>query len=304
MDKIDVILCQLLLMNSRRSYRELANTLKLSVNSVHKRIQALRESGIIRAFTAKISILALNAQVIWIFGRSEAHSFADIRDRLAANDHINWAAIAGGNYLYVMAHLQKISELEALVDFVRREASLPSPTVGVESFPYQTPDLTLHPLDFQIVHALRNDSRRAVSDIAEELGVSAKTVHRRLSKMIESGMIQLSLEWYPDVSNDILTICHLFLKPSVNKADVISLLYSKYSPNVIWIVNFSNLPDQLILTTWANTMKGFKEIKENLEKEGLFENIVPNILFTGQIFDTWRDKLLAERGAPPNRGSC
>ena len=299
MDKIDVILCQLLLTDSRRSYRELANQLKLSVNSVHKRIQALRESGIIRAFTAKISILALNAQVIWIFGRSEGHSFDEIRGRLAANDRINWAAIAGGNYLYVMAHLQNISEMEAVVDFVRREASVPSPTVGVESFPYQTTDLTLHPLDYQILYALRNDSRRAVSDIAEELGVSAKTVHRRLSKMIESGMVQLSFEWYPDASNDIFTLCHLSLKPSSNKAEVISLLYSKYSPNVIWTINFSNLTDQLILAIWANTMKGFKEIKENLEKEGLFENIVPNILFSGQIFDTWRDKLVAERGAPP-----
>ncbi len=55
MDNIDVVLIQLLLANSRRSYGELAGQLGLSVNAVHKRIQALIEAGIIRKFTAKVS---------------------------------------------------------------------------------------------------------------------------------------------------------------------------------------------------------------------------------------------------------
>ncbi|MCW4046507.1 MAG: winged helix-turn-helix transcriptional regulator [Candidatus Bathyarchaeota archaeon] len=45
MDKTDIVLCQLLLSNSRLSYSELAETLNLSVTAVHKRIQDLTESG-------------------------------------------------------------------------------------------------------------------------------------------------------------------------------------------------------------------------------------------------------------------
>jgi len=51
MDKTDIILCQMLLGNSRLSYSELADTLNLSVTAVHKRIQDLVESGVIRKFT-------------------------------------------------------------------------------------------------------------------------------------------------------------------------------------------------------------------------------------------------------------
>jgi DNA-binding Lrp family transcriptional regulator len=61
LDKTDVILCQLLLANSRLSYRELAEKLDLSVTAIHNRIQSLVEMGIIRKFTAKPSIYAQNA---------------------------------------------------------------------------------------------------------------------------------------------------------------------------------------------------------------------------------------------------
>jgi len=52
MDKTDVILCQLLLMNSRLSYRRLADMLNLSVAAVHSRIQSLIVAGVI----ARISV--------------------------------------------------------------------------------------------------------------------------------------------------------------------------------------------------------------------------------------------------------
>jgi len=68
MDKVDVILCQLLMANSRLSYRELADKLNLSVTAVHKRIQSIMELGIIRKFTANISLGALKATHIIIFG--------------------------------------------------------------------------------------------------------------------------------------------------------------------------------------------------------------------------------------------
>lgn len=62
---------------------------------------------------------------------------------------------------------------------------MPEPTVGLT---YSPPpninsiivDNKLFELDHQIIGALKNDSRKATADIAEELGVSAKTVRRRL----------------------------------------------------------------------------------------------------------------------------
>lgn len=301
MDKTDIILIQLLLKNSRLQYRELADKLDLSVNAVHKRIQALTESGVIRTFTARINLSAFEGAVpVTVWGRSEAKSVDETLEKLGKNSSIYWVSVAGGNYLYVVAYLQNISELEPYIAFVKKEAQMPDPTVGIPEL-LPPSDTTLYPLDYQIIYALHKNSRKPVSEIAEELGVSAKTVRRRLSRMIREGSIELSIEWYPDVSNDIMTIFHLHLRASADKSKVGPLLIKKYAPNTLFLMSFSNLPNLLLCVVWTNTMKELQDIRERFQSEEALESIVPNVLYIGYIFDTWRDELLLEKGALPRR---
>ncbi len=198
---------------------------------------------------------------------------------------------------------------------------MPDPTVGIEhdisAFPtagiepdvsaFQPPlasrEATLYPLDYQIIYALHKNSRKPISEVAEELGVSARTIRRRLSKMIHEGLIELSIEWYPDASNDVMTIFHLQLKASADKNKAVSLLMEKYSPYTIFFWSFSNLPNQLVGIFWTNTMKQLRDIQRSIRSEGIFESVIPNILYTGYIFDTWRDKLVQEKGVPPHQRS-
>lgn len=301
MDETDIILIKLLMANSRTSFQKLADKLGLSVNAVHKRIQVLKKSGIIRTFTAKINLSALNVLSVLVFGRSIADSLSKIPKKFEAHDSIYWVAVAGGNYLYIGAYLKGISDLEPFMAFVKKEAQLSDPTVGiippVTSHP--TPrDTTLYPLDYQIIYELHTDSWKNLSDIAEVLGVSAKTVRRRLSRMIDEEIIELSLEIYPDVANDITTAFHLKPKASVAPNEALSLLYTKYAQNLLVPWSFSNLPNLLIVIVWTKTMKETKEIQESFENEETIESVILNILYTGYIFDTWRDELILERGAP------
>ncbi len=78
MDKTDVILCQLLLLNSRLSYRELADKLNLSTTAVHARIRSLVEMGVIRRFFARVNAGALNAVPVLIFGVSGVAPLHDL----------------------------------------------------------------------------------------------------------------------------------------------------------------------------------------------------------------------------------
>jgi DNA-binding Lrp family transcriptional regulator len=300
MDKIDIILCQLLLGNSRLSYRELADTLNLSVTAVHKRIQDLTESGVIRKFTAKISLFQLDALHILIFGNSKLDSVQSLPEKLESNGRIYWLSVGSGNHLYIGAYLQEITELEALVNFVKDAAVMPDLTVGINTFPVMPgfmPDLkskTLYPLDYQIIQSLKDNSRKATSEVADELGVSAKTVRRRLSRMINDHLVELSMEWYPDVSNDIISLIHLRVKPQADK-NTMDRILRKYAPNIVFYWGFSNLPDMFIAMVWTNTMKALQQIRENLEKEADLQSAAPNLLYTGYIFRTWRDQLLEEK---------
>jgi Lrp/AsnC family leucine-responsive transcriptional regulator len=295
MDKTDVVLSLMLLGNSRLSYRELADTLNLSVTAVHNRIQSLIEVGIIRKFTAKVSVLASNAIHILIFGNSETSSLHDLKSRLEKHGSIYWLAIAGGNYLYIEAYLRSISELEALVNYVKEAAKIPEPTVGITSSPLNAPlavldkiDTRLYKLDYQIISSLKEDSRKATADVAEELGVSAKTVRRRLLRMMKDHLIELSIEWYPDASNDIITAFHVRLKPEAEK-NAADLLVRKYSPNVMFYWGFSNIPNSYLFLVWTGTTKELRDMRERFECEATVQTVAPNVIFTGYIFNIWRD---------------
>ncbi len=231
MDKTDVILCQLLLANSRLSYRELGEKLNLSVTAVHNRIQSLIQIGVIRKFTAKLSPVAKKGIHVLIFGSSKANSTRDLNPKLQKNGSIYWLAMGGGNILYVGAYLKDISELDRLVRFVKDAAQMPEPTVGITVSPVppnmnfvKNPETALCELDYRIVRSMKDDSRKRTSEVAEELGVSAKTVQRRLNRMIKNFLISLSMDWYPDASNDIIGTFHVQLKPEADPN----------TPNFIW----------------------------------------------------------------------
>lgn len=296
MDKTDVILCQLLLANSRLSYRKLAEKLDLSVTAIHNRIQSLIELGIIRKFTAKPSIYAQNAIHIFIYGNSKTNSIRDLNPKLQKHGSIYWLAVGGGNFLYIGAYLKNIAELEPLVRFVKEKAEMPEPTVGITFSPVPPflrnvkVDSKLCELDYKIIRSLKDDSRKATSVIAEELGVSAKTVSRRLTRMINNYLIELSIEWYPDASNDIISAFHIHLKPDANP-NTPDVIIQKYYPNTLFYWGFSNIPNAYIFFVWTPTSKELKDIRDKIEQEPAVQSVAPNIIYTGYVLKSWRDEI-------------
>ncbi len=282
--------------NSRLSYRELAEKLDLSVTAIHNRIQSLVELGIIRKFTARPSIYAQNAIHIFIYGNSKTNSIRDLSSKLQKQGSIYWLAVGGGNFLYMGAYLKNIVELESLARFVKEKAEMPEPTVGITFSPIPSflknlkIDSKLCELDYKIIRGLREDSRKATSVIAEELGVSAKTVSRRLTRMINNFLVELSIEWYPDASNDIISAFHVQLKPDANP-NTPDVIIQKYYPNTLFYWGFSNIPNMYIFFVWTPTSKELKDIRDKIEQEPAIQSVAPNIIYTGYVLKSWRDEI-------------
>jgi DNA-binding Lrp family transcriptional regulator len=291
-----MILCQLLLADSRQSYRELAEKLDLSVTAIHNRIQILVDMGIIRRFSACIGIIPQKAIHVLIYGTSKAPSVTSVKPKLEKHGLIYWLTAAGGNVLYVGAYLRDIAELEALARFVSESAEIPEPTVALTASPIPAPlknlklETEMCELDYKIIRSLKDNSRKATSEIAEELGVSAKTVRRRLNRMEKNYLIQTSIDWFPDASNDIMSVFHITLKPDANP-NAANLILQKNYPNTLFYWSFSNIPRSYLFMVWTTTSKELREIRESLEAEATVQSVSPNVIFAGYIFPTWRDQI-------------
>ncbi len=296
LDKNDIILCQLLLANSRLSYRELADKLDLSVTAVHNRIQSMIEAGIIRRFNATLSLVAKNAIHILIYGTSKTHSVNNLKSKLALQGSIYWLALGGGNILYIGAYLRDIAELDGLVRFVKETAEIAEPTVGITTSPIPPEckildiKTKLSDLDYKIITSLKDDSRKATSEIAEEIGVSAKTVSHRLAYMTKNFLVQFGIDWYPDASNDLMSVFHINLKSEANPNTAMLILQNHY-PNTIFYWGFSNIPNSYFFMVWTPTSKEVKEVRESIENNPSVQYVTPNVVYAGYIFPTWRDQI-------------
>ena len=291
MDRTDISLCTFLMINSRTPYHVLASKLGLSINAVHKRIGALTDSGIIRAFTAHPSLVSLGAITVWVYGRSEATHPSEIHLRMTTDSHTYWVANSGGGYVYVGGYLRDLSELDQYVAFVKGQGEMSDPTVGIMSqMSSRYPDEKISPLDYQILDSLRKDSRKPASEVAKEVNASAKTVHRRLERMTEKGLVDFSIDWYPDASNDIISLCHAEVAQRANRQLVLETLRQEFSKNILVEVLFSNLPNLLVFFLWTNSMKQMEDLRERIGRAEGVGSVILNVLQIGYMFDTWRDK--------------
>jgi DNA-binding Lrp family transcriptional regulator len=301
MDATDLTICKALIRDARMPYRNLAKLTGLSPVAVHKRVLELINQGIINKFQAEIDIRALKGMSIMVFGRSESSSPSQLSQALAENDRTSMVLFGSGNYVYVGAMLRSVSEMEHYIEFVRDAGKMPQAVAGIHTIRpsgkrmADIPDPgEISPLEIRIISALRDDARRRTTDVAKELGVTARTVASKLQRMIDENKVLLTIQWRPDYSNDIVALFHMKLKEGTSKPDVIKLLHERYASNVVFLSSFGNIPEMILATVWTRSSKEVSGIVDSLMNHGHFESITPNVICEGNFFDTWKEKLLAD----------
>ena len=305
MDEIDFTLCMMLVWNSRIPYRELAEAFKMSVNSIHKRVKTLVNLGIIDKFVTNLNIPAYIPTIsnLVMFGDSIANNMGDLIEKLGFNEKIYAVSQHSDNFFIIHAITRNSNEIEPLVSFVRLTAEIPELKVGLQSTPIQperevemTREPQLSNIDYLIVNALKDNSRKPIVEIAEEIGYSTKTVRRRLDRLIEDHLVHFTIHWYPDKCSEVIVMIILTLKPSINvdKAELIDRLRKQYSQKVLFTWKFSTLPNIIIVSIWVSSMKELQKVRSSLISDD-FESISLNIGIEGKIFPTWREKYLEDK---------
>ena len=298
MDEIDFGICMMLVQNSRIPYRELAELFNMSVNSIHKRINNLSE----------YPYHPVNPVHTIMYGYSQIENKAGLLQELGSHECIFNVTQASDHLFYIHALLRNHNELDPLVSFVRKKAEIndieiglvslaPSPNVPHAKDSNQiynqnnSAELRQKPLsklDFLIVNALKDNSRKPISDIADEVGASTKTVRRHLDKMIKDK---------PEIlfkSFIFIVIIKLKSSTNVDKVNLLDEIRKKHGQIILFSWNLSNLPNQLLVCVWAHSMKELQTLEASLMAMA-FDSVNITILVKGLMFPTWRDKYLEDK---------
>ncbi|HEY3419287.1 MAG TPA: AsnC family transcriptional regulator [Methanomassiliicoccales archaeon] len=292
MDETDLALCRSLLMNSRMSYSELGKNMGLTPQAVHRRVQALIDAENITGTGTFLTLKAQGRMWVVIFGWSRAPSMDEVATALKRENDVAVFFIASGNYVYIHGGVRDTNDMSSFVTKVQRLAQIHDAQVGILPSPPSTTKDALSRLDLRLVKSLQNDARRSISEVADEVGVSVKTAKKRLDRLIGEDLVQFSIHWSPDTQGDTITNIHLIIKEDVERDKVAFLLIKKLSAGVIRTYSFSNLPNQLIVMLWTRNVKEMQKDCRDLEEEGFFHSVVPNILRDIYYYDEHRHAIL------------
>jgi len=294
MDEIDLIIIRKLFENSRLTFRELADITNMSVSTIHKRIQNLIDDGTINAFIVRPTMISLKGLWLIACGASNAKSMDIVSQELGNHESINLISIASGKFLYIGAYLRDISELQEFTSFLTKTSHISDPSIGIINIPYITTPETLSSVDYKILKTLNRDARKTLTDIGEDVGISAKTVRKRLDRMVEHRLAFFTIEWTPKSTNNFITIFHIYLNEGTDINSTLQHIYQKYAQNIVYCLTYSNIPNYITMHTWAKTSIDTQKIQEELQTEG-FKDVIPRIILYGNNYDCWVDQLLRSK---------
>lgn len=305
MDETDLRICSLLNTNSRTPFRDLAEMLGISVQAVHKRVKTLTDTGVLRAFTANLSFKILNAVPAGISGHTKGASVDDVARGLEKDDSSAIVHVSG-DFLSVMVILRSIGDLDRYVEFIREEAQMEAPSIflpsamGFANLERQNApreEFELTSLDYRIILSLHRDSRKELVDVAKEVGLSAKTVKRRLTRMIDAGAIDFGTEFDFGAQSGVSSLIVVDVKPGLDRGRFLGQVKDKFGPRVIFMGTYSNVPSGLFVFIWSATLKECREMEASFREDPAIASFKSLLIQNKYQFRTWRERLLEEKAA-------
>ncbi len=180
MDEVDVKILKLLWEDGRMPLQEVAKKVGLSTTGVHKRLRAMKDRGELNGFSIILnSDKIFNSAVISVRARKRRREVIKIMGELSGVMHI--VSVIGGRY-YAEIWYGDEYELRDKVNYIRRLTG----AYRIDVYHHKKlENLELSPLDWKILLSLKRNARRPFKEVAEEIGISSKTVAKRCRKLRE-----------------------------------------------------------------------------------------------------------------------
>lgn len=298
MDETDLRICVLLIQNARTPYRDMADRLGISVQAVHRRVQDLVDAGVLGAFRARVSAESLGAVSVDMLGVAGETDLDILSERLKEDDRVSTIYASSGRTFFISGSLRSVSELGGYVERVSERAGMRDPIVGILSLGRVGDttvgqgggaDRSLTPLDRRIIAALRDDARRPVEEIALELRIASSTARRRLQRLMDDRLIDLTVDLYPGRMPGIVSLLWMRVRPGTDRLALAKEITDRYGPRVLLFGSYGNLPEVLPMLVWSRTLAEQSDMEAELRPQ--VQDVVNHVLLRKRSFSTWVDRM-------------
>jgi len=201
MDSVDLAIIKLLISNGRSSYSSIARSVGLSTSSVIARVNNMLKEGIIDRFFTMVNLASLGYRVIHMIVKHNGNEHELIK-RLSSVGYVFMIVTCLGDFsVFALAVNGVHNRINKGYYTLLEQYVKPNRILYITTVKARPKRLVYN--DLRIMKYLAKDPRAKVKDIARELGISIKTVERRLSRMIKDDIIKFTIIINPSLKNFI-----------------------------------------------------------------------------------------------------
>jgi len=291
MDDKDLEILKILLFDARLPYESIAKKVKETPYLVKKRINNLVDLGVIQKFTTNLNFL--------IFQKSVCYTLADVKpgidqqdliERIGQLDEVGGGAISLQNKMQIIHTYSDDHEfkknLEKLMQFEEIQNTENFILLIPPSLDFKSERLTK--TDWKIINSIKDNCRKSDVEIANELGISSKTVKRRLKYLRENTIIIFMIDLDTSAA-DFLSYL-LIVKFQTIAAESFSKVL-KIVKNYFYVWRVAN-QEAFIITVFINKLRDIDEQVKEIKEIPYVKDVISFVPTKMYYFESSLDKLI------------
>lgn len=281
-----------------------AKRLGSSPERVADRLKRLEESGILTGFEVYPNYRHLGYRVAcyWFRMRDDEQVDAAMREAEHVEGAVASYAFYGGELFIPLASRSMAEEERRL----RLLLKLVGDAHAEKWYDLVTPPMRreLDATDWRVLRALRGNAFRPNADVANDLGMSAKTVQRRIDRMGEEGafVVLPEVEW-ARVPN-LLIVSLAFRLPPTRAGEIVRHIAATYDDELLTTDSpsapGSGFADYQVVVA-ANSPREAEELRRRGQAIDGVESVRASILRDAREDYSWIDEAIDARIAGPAR---
>jgi len=291
MDNKDLEILKLLLFDGRISYESIAKKVRLTPYIAKKRINNLVDLGVIMKFSTNLNFLMFQKSVCYTLAEvKEGTDQLKLIERIGQLDEVTGGAVSLQNKMQIIhtysddydfkKNLEKLMQFEEILNMENFILLIP-PSLNFKN-------TRLNKTDWKIINSIKDDCRKTDIQIANELGISSKTVKRRLSYLRENNiilfMIDLDTSEADFLSYLLIVIFQTIAAESLNKV-------MKIVKNYFYMWRIAN-QEAFIFTVFIDKLREIDEQVKEIEKVPYVKEVISFVPTKMFYFESWIDNLI------------